>query len=145
MELDTVIIKISGSYYPQLTFIINGNQEIKYEFWDYFKNLKTLTNLGATLQKEPISKPLFFKLEIDYYDAEFKVSPLPPMDWIVLSIPIYQGTKKYRFNRLTFCENLRIAILDFMKEMNMDFLGNPKLKVEDYDKVWEIIGNKWLE
>lgn len=131
MDLDTTIIKISGSYYPQLKFIINENEEFKYEFWDYFKNLKTLTELGAILQKEPISKPLFFTLSTDYTEVEFKISPLPPMDWLVLSIPVYQGTKKYRFDRLTFCENLKTAILDFMEEMNMDSLGNSKLKIEN--------------
>lgn len=116
MALDSIIFEIKKlNEYTTLAFIINDNQKFEYEFWDYFKNLKILTELGATLQKEPISKPLFFKLNVDYYDAEFKVSPLLPMDWLVLSIPVYQGTKKYRFDRLTFCENLKTAILDFMK------------------------------
>lgn len=126
---------------------INETNIFDYEFIDLFKNLLSLVEIGFALQQEPVNKVYYFTLTDYNREVNFKVSPNPPMDWLVIGIPITNSTENFRFDRLAFCEALKSSIIGFMREQNIDYLGNPNRpkNFDGYDdEIWQVIGHEWF-
>ena len=146
MILDKIEFKI-GDYQGlcRVQIKINETNIFDYEFIDLFKNLLSLVEIGFALQQEPVNKVHYFTLTDYNREVNLKVSPNPPMDWLILGIPVVDNTEKFRFDRLAFCQALKSSIVDFMHDQNMDYLGNPKMpkNLDGYgDEVWKVIGHK---
>ncbi len=148
MTLDTVVFEIGyfqGFYYVK--FKINQTAIFKYEFLDLFKNLLNLVEVGFELQQEPVRKVHYFILDDYSHEFKFKVSPNPPMDWLVLGLPTTDNVDKFHFDRLVFCEALKSSIVEFMRNQNMDYFGNPNRpkSLNGYDdEIWKVIGHEWF-
>ena len=148
MQLDKIVFKIGG--YKGLYRVrirINKTDVFYYEFIDLFKNLLSLVEIGFALQQEPVSKVRYFTLTDYNHEVYFKVSPNPPMDWLVLGVPTINGSENFYFDRLAFCETLKSSIVKFMREQNMDYLGNPNMpkNLNGYgDEIWQVIGHEWF-
>ncbi|MGP9689273.1 hypothetical protein ACT3TH_08950 [Psychrobacter sp. AOP22-C1-C5] len=148
MTLDKIVFEIGysqGFYYVK--FEINQKTIFKYEFLDLFKNILNLVEVGFALQREPVNKVYYFTLTDYDQEVNFKVSPNPPMDWLILGIPVVNNMEKFRFDRLAFCKALKLSIVEFMRNQNMDYLGNPKMpkNLNSYgDEVWKVIGHEWF-
>lgn len=148
MNLNEVSFKIGyfqDFYYVE--FKINRKEAFKYEFLDLFKNLLNLVEVGFKLQQEPVKKAHYFILNDYSHEVRFKISPNPPMDWLVLGIPLANSVTNFRLDRLVFCEALKSSIIEFMRSQNMDYLGNPNRpkKFDGYDdKIWKVIGHEWF-
>ena len=148
MNLDKIEFEIGysqGFYY--IKFKINQTVVFKYEFLDLFKNILNLVEIGFVLQQEPLEKVHYFIIDEYSREVKFKVSPNPPMDWLVLGLPTTDSAEKFYFDRLTFCEALKLSIAEFMRSQNMDYLGNPNMpkNLDRYgDEIWKVIGHKWF-
>lgn len=148
MTLDKIVFEIGysqGFYYVK--FEINQKTIFKYEFLDLFKNILNLVEVGFALQREPVNKVYYFALTDYDQEVNFKVSPNPPMDWLILGIPTVNNMEKFRIDRSAFCKALKSSIVEFMRNQNMDYLGNPKMpkNLNGYgDEVWKVIGHEWF-
>lgn len=148
MTLDKIVFEIGysqGFYYVK--FEINQKTIFKYEFLDLFKNLLNLLEVGFVLQQEPLKYVHYFILDDYSHEFKFKVSPNPPMDWLVLGLPTKDNVDKFHFDRLVFCEALKSSIVEFMRDQNMDYLGNPNMpkNLKGYgDEIWKVIGHEWF-
>ena len=148
MNLDKIDFKIGdykGLYRVRIK--INETDIFDYEFIDLFKNLLSLVEIGFALQQEPVNRVHYFTLTDYNREVYFKVSPNPPMDWLVLGIPTANSADKFYFDRLKFCEALKSSIVEFMREQNMDYLGNPNMpkNLDGYgDEIWKVIGHEWF-
>ena len=148
MSLDKIVFEI-GNYkcLYRVRIKINEANVFDYEFIDLFKNLLNLVEIGFALQREPVNKVHYFTLTDYNQEVNFKVSPNPPMDWLILGIPVVNNMEKFRFDRLAFCKALKSSIVEFMRDQNMDYLGNPKMpkNLNGYgDEVWKVIGHEWF-
>ena len=148
MNLDKIDFKIGdykGLYRVRIK--INETDIFDYEFIDLFKNLLSLVEIGFALQQEPVNRVHYFTLTDYNREVYFKVSPNPPMDWLVLGISTANSADKFYFDRLKFCEALKSSIVEFMREQNMDYLGNPNMpkNLDGYgDEIWKVIGHEWF-
>ncbi len=148
MNLDKIKFEIGysqGFYY--IEFNVNQKAVLKCEFLDLFKNILNLVEIGFVLQQEPLRNVHYFMLDDYSHEFKFKVSPNPPMDWLILGIPVADNANKFYFDRLVFCEALKSGIVEFMREQNMDYLGNPNRpkNLNGYDdEIWKVIGHEWF-
>ncbi|MBF0658680.1 hypothetical protein IPZ60_08030 [Psychrobacter sp. NG25] len=148
MNLDKIVFGIGysqGFYYVE--FKINQTAILKCEFLDIFKNILNLVEIGFVLQQEPLKNVYYFVIDDYSREVNFKVSPNPPMDWLILGIPVINNVEKFCFDRLAFCKALKSSILEFMREQNMDYLGNPNIpkNLDGYgDEIWKVIGHEWF-
>ncbi|WP_201509637.1 hypothetical protein [Psychrobacter alimentarius] len=144
-KIDFEIGNYKGLYRVRIK--VNETNIFDYEFIDLFKNLLSLVEIGFTLQREPVDKVYCFTLTDYNQEVNFKISPNPPMDWLILGIPVVNSMEKFRFNRLDFCKALKSSIIEFMRNQNMDYLGNSKMpkNLDGYgDEVWKVIGHEWF-
>lgn len=137
------IVKSTHVYY--FIIIIDEIHKIEYEFYHLYPNLKTLTNLAKQIKPAPITEPVYFTMDCYYQKATFKLSPYLPMDWLILKI----NDDIFYIDRLEFCNNLIKSMQSFLKEINLDFFGNPKrpLDAMSDDEFYEIVieNQYWLE
>lgn len=151
MQLDKIEFKIYSEKFSEFFEIaINQKDIYQYECFGFSTNLFSLANIGFILQQKPIDTVHYFIIK-DYYQEEikFKISPNPPMDWLVLGIPIIDGSKNYHFDRLYFCEQLKHAVIGFMQHNNLNFIGSPDIvdEIKDTDKykdISEILVHPWF-
>lgn len=89
MSLDKIDFEI-GNYKGlyRVRIKVNETNIFDYEFIDLFKNLLSLVEIGFTLQREPVNKVHYFTLTDYNQEVNFKVSPNPPLDWLILGIPV---------------------------------------------------------
>ena len=148
MNLDKMKFEIGysqGFYY--IEFNINQKAILRCEFLDFFKNILNLVEIGFALQRKSLRNVHYFVLDDYSREVKFKASPNPPMDWLVLDIPNTDNAEKFYFDRLVFCEALESSIVGFMREKNMDYLGNPNRSksLDKYDnEIWKIISHDWV-
>ena len=148
MQLDKIVFEIGylqGFYY--IEFNVNQKAILKCEFLDLFKNILNLVEIGFVLQQEPLRNVHYFVIDDYSREVKFKVSPNPPMDWLVLGLPTANSADKFHFDRLKFCEALKSSIVEFMRSQNIDYLGNPNMpkNLNGYgDEIWKVIGHEWF-
>lgn len=111
-QIDIEIVEDVMSF--NMHFLMDNHLVCEIEIFDRQVNFNAFITLLTALEQGIVSKPIFLELQ-DYYanKISFKISPYPPLDWVVLNMPIPNTPNQFYVDRTQFCQAIRIVIEKF--------------------------------
>lgn len=114
MKTSQISFKFYHNYLYYFTIIIDGENKVECELFAYDETLRNLTKLLIDLHQTDIHQPIYFTVKCYYHEMTFKLSPCPPMDWLIFKI----NDIPYYLDRTQFYHALKAAIIDFLQKEN---------------------------